>query len=156
MGRKKIYEGRLVVTTISLPDKVVDKIEDIAKERGCTKSSFIMACVLRGLDKPEDVAIIMDAMDTKKISNTISDYTQEITKAIIEVFKEPNKDGTVYQRVVNSFRINHSVDYSIFITAIIEKVKNKLASYNIGIDLEANEKLIKSILETELRKIKLE
>jgi len=164
MGRPNKYGGRTIVSSISLPDYIVDWIEKTAKEKGVTKSGFIIACVLKGYENTEEVARLVDKFNqislVNKTNTENNDYeikNKYILKAIYQVFNEPNKDNLlVKDRMIKSYKLNSTVEYDIFVTALIDNVKNKIVSYNINIDLEANDKLIKSILETELRKIKVE
>jgi len=165
MGRPiKYLDGRrTIVKSISLDDAFVEWIEGEAKKKNVTVSGLMKASMLAGYEDQLAVAMYLDKLQSlvnnKPISNNDNQElkNRHILRAIYQVFNEPNKDNLlVKDRMITAYKLNHSIEYDTFVIALLDYVKNKIASYNTDINLEENEKLIKSMLETELRKIKVE
>lgn len=143
---RKFIEG-LIVRTISIPKSLDDKLNEIAKAEGISKSKLVNSYIISGMDSKEVSDIINKMEDILQKSPEETKKIDYIDKAIKEVID--SKKTQINYSYKNSGK---QIMIDVFKQILLPDIKDKLIEYDDSIYLDSITNQIKNRIEIILRK----
>jgi prophage tail gpP-like protein len=143
----KFIEG-LIVRTISIPKSLDEKLNEIAKTEGVSKSELVNSYIISGMDSKEVSDIITKMEDILQKSPEETKKIDYIDKAVEEIIN--SKKTQINYSYKNSGK---QTMIDTFKQTLLSPVKDKIVMYDDSINLDSITNKIKNRIEVILRKI---